>query len=368
MRSAPERTTDWLESGVAHLSGVIPPGRGASQAREWAAELQRRSGVQLDGAQLLAERAALTGQVPGGRVSAGGACRMLPCADGWIAASLPRQSDVDLVAPLIEAEVDDPWESVAHWASGLPAAAIIERSRLLGLAISHVGAEAPPPLELPDDVPPVPLDGALVVDFSALWAGPLCASLLGLAGARVVKVESLDRPDGARLGNRRFYDLLHGGHGSITLDPHRDRAELAAVVAGADVVIEASRPRALAGWGLSAWQAAERGAVWVSITAYGRAAGDRIGFGDDVAAGAGLVSWHDDEPAFVGDAIADPLTGLAAAVAVLRSLAGRARDGHGRLLDVPMASVVAATLDGSPSLPLPADRVAARPAARRVAA
>ena len=38
----------------------------------------------------------------------------------------------------------------------------------------------------------------LVVDLSALWAGPLCAHLLGLAGARVVKVESLGRPDGAR--------------------------------------------------------------------------------------------------------------------------------------------------------------------------
>jgi crotonobetainyl-CoA:carnitine CoA-transferase CaiB-like acyl-CoA transferase len=69
----------------------------------------------------------------------------------------------------------------------------------------------------------------------------------------------------------------------------------------------------------------------------------------------------------VGDAIADPLTGLAAAVGALRAVAARARDGRGRLLDVPMASVVAATLDGSPSLPLPEDRPATTPVARGTA-
>jgi crotonobetainyl-CoA:carnitine CoA-transferase CaiB-like acyl-CoA transferase len=63
-----------------------------------------------------------------------------------------------------------------------------------------------------------------------------------------------------------------------------------------------------------------------------------------VAAAAGLVGWQEDEPVFVGDAIADPLTGLAGAVAVMRALDG----GRGRLIDLAMASVVASTLDGSP--------------------
>ena len=39
-----------------------------------------------------------------------------------------------------------------------------------------------------------------IVDLSALWAGPLCAHLLQLAGASVVKLESTRRPDGARFG------------------------------------------------------------------------------------------------------------------------------------------------------------------------
>jgi len=121
------------------------------------------------------------------------------------------------------------------------------------------------------------------------------------------------------------------------------------LVAGADVVIEGSRPRALAGWGLDADQAVAGGATWVGITAYGRAQGDRIGFGDDVAAGAGMVTWREpsnprqpSHPCFMGDAIADPLTGLAAAVAVMRVRTDDAPGGH--LLDISMASVVASAL------------------------
>src|SRR2546425_1090972 len=62
-----------------------------------------------------------------------------------------------------------------------------------------VPAAALPPV-LPDVVAPwsvttiaapragLRLDGALVVDLSSLWAGPLCAHLLANAGATVIKV------------------------------------------------------------------------------------------------------------------------------------------------------------------------------------
>jgi CoA-transferase family III len=345
-----QRVADWLESGVVALSGFIPPGRAATQARLWSAELERRSSawgrhVRVDGAQLLAERAALTGAAAQGSVSVGGSCRLLPSSDGWIAVSLPRPSDLELVEPLIERAWSDPWNEIREWARHTSAEQIVERARLLGLAIATVG-EGALPLHLPKDAPAAAARPPLVVDFSALWAGPLCSSLLGLAGARVVKVESVGRPDGARLGEPRFYGLLHAGHESFTFDPAlaADRERLAALVSAADVIIEASRPRALAAWGLSADVEVARGAVWLSITGYGRANGDRIGFGDDVAAAAGLVGWQDGEPRFVGDAIADPLTGLAGAVAVMRALNG----GEGRLVDLAMAAVVASTLDGTP--------------------
>jgi crotonobetainyl-CoA:carnitine CoA-transferase CaiB-like acyl-CoA transferase len=63
--------------------------------------------------------------------------------------------------------------------------------------------------------------------------------------------------------------------------------------------------------------------VWLSITGHGRAEPARnwIGFGDDAAAAGGLVGWRDGTPRFIGDAIADPLTGITAAAAVLHALA-----------------------------------------------
>ena len=63
----------------------------------------------------------------------------------------------------------------------------------------------------------------------------------------------------------------------------------------------------------------------MSITASGRDS-PRVGFGDDVAAGAGLVACDQaGQPVFCGDALADPLTGLAAAELALTA----PRDGRG---------------------------------------
>jgi len=56
---------------------------------------------------------------------------------------------------------------------------------------------------------------------------------------------------------------------------------LRALVAQADVVVEASRPRALEQLGIDAWSGGAR--VWVSITGHGRNEPVRVGFGDDAA-------------------------------------------------------------------------------------
>ncbi|MFI0446582.1 CoA transferase [Actinomadura sp. 6N118] len=245
-----------------------------------------------------------------------------------------------------------PWETLETWCSTRKAEEIVARAGLLGLAASMLGERSPTKPLSYQPAGGVDLTGALVVDFSALWAGPLCAHLLHLAGATVVKIETPDRPDGARRGHRGFYDLLHAGHRSVVLDPERpsELRELQALVSRADVVIEASRPRALARWGLDAESAGSWGTVWVSITAYGRAC-DRVGFGDDVAAAAGLVAWDPEtsEPVFCGDAIADPLTGLHAAQQAMGALAQR----RGALLDVAMVDVASRAV--SPSWRSPAD-------------
>ena len=49
-------------------------------------------------------------------------------------------------------------------------------------------------------------------------------------------------------------------------------------------------------------------------------AGQRVGFGDDCAAAGGLVDFMSDGPQFLGDAVADPISGLVAATAILRAI------------------------------------------------
>jgi crotonobetainyl-CoA:carnitine CoA-transferase CaiB-like acyl-CoA transferase len=264
------------------------------------------------------------------------------------------------------------WSAVARTLAARDPSELVERAGLLGLPVARVGEAAgkaavtrvalgSAPARDPADV--------LVADLSALWAGPLCGDLLAGVGAHVVKVESTGRPDGARRGPAGFFDLLNGRKRSAALDFRTEQGArtLREIVQRADVVIEASRPRALAQLGVDAEQVVRSGRpqVWVSITGYGRA-GERVAFGDDAAAAGGLVVWHEDSPMFCADAVADPLTGMTAAGACLEALAGGGR----WLLDVSMAGVCAAlagpTLPASHHLPVepPRARSVMRPAPR----
>jgi hypothetical protein len=361
----------WADSGVMALTGrpdrALGPPAGLIEALD---RLGRRFPA-LDALALLGERAALMGLWRRGSTSCGGSCRLLRAPVGWTVVSLARDDDLDLVAAWLE--LDSPpasapaaWTSVAEQVARRDAAVLAERAQLLGLPVARVGEAAEPtgrPGVLAERLGGAParsadLSGLLVVDLSALWAGPLCGDLLARAGASVVKVESTRRPDGARRGSRAFFDLLNGRKRSVALDLHTREGVrvLRDLVAKADIVIEASRPRALAQFGLHGADIVRSGGpqVWIAITGYGHSgeAGNRVAFGDDAAAAGGLVVWDDDVPLFCADAVADPLTGLAAADACLFAL----ESGGRWLLDVSMAAV-SATLRG-PTLPAPGLTVA----------
>lgn len=308
----------------------------------------------IDTLGLLGERAAAAGLERRGDVSCGGATRLLPTRDGWLAVCLARPDDVTLVPAWLEVDAieGNPWDVVAEVVRDRSAVDVADRGAWLGLPVSRVGSTT-------TDGDPVRAtrarvrtvrrgDPLLVVDLSALWAGPLCARLLGERGARVVKVESTDRPDAARRGPPGFYDQLHRGHQSIALDLRSAMGvhALEQLLRSADVVIEASRPRALEHLGIDATAIVDAGPdVWVSITGHGRdgTGRDRVAFGDDAAAAGALVAHDDLGPCFVADAVADPLTGVAAAAAAAAALAA----GGGWLLDVAMSRVAAHVAAGA---------------------
>ncbi len=308
----------------------------------------------LDGATLLGERAALGGLRVPGRTSAGGGCALYEAADGALALNLARPEDRELLPAWLDAAPEEIADDagLSRSIQGRGVASLVQRGRSMGLAI----AEAVAPQDAAHEpgaciVPGRRRHGALrnrprVLDLSALWAGPLATHLLALAGAEVIKVESKRRPDRMRDGGAAFFRLLNQGKASVALDlvHAADRAALVRLIGTADIVVEASRPRALQQHGIDARTivAVQPGLAWISITGHGATedAADWVGFGDDAGVAAGLsgalraASGHDG---FVGDAIADPLTGIHAATVAWEAW----RRGMGGRYDVSLRDVAA---------------------------
>ena len=374
---------DWAASGAMALTGYagglpsLKPAAAFGLLTRVTNDLAVATGasgvpVRADPAELLVGRAALAGLTRRGQVSAGGSSRLIRCAAGWCAVTLSRAADIAAIPAMLgvlgldvpePARPADAWAALDAAALGRAALALADAAQLVGIpaaALPRIPATVACPVWPPWQAsriagasPAARLADALVVDLSSMWAGPLCARLLGLGGAGVIKVETADRPDGARAGNREFFDWLHAGHQSIVLDfrSASGRRAVGALLAAADVVIEASRPRALEQLGLAPAQVRHSdGQVWLSITGYGQSVPDRVAFGDDAAVAGGLVGWAinpvlggisdriDSEPVFCADAIADPLAGVCGALAVAQSLA----NGGGELIDLPMRAVAAA--------------------------
>ncbi|MGL4257719.1 MAG: CaiB/BaiF CoA transferase family protein, partial [Microbacterium sp.] len=195
-----------------------------------------------------------------------------------------------------------------------------------------------------------PLAGVLVADFSRVLAGPYCTMLLADLGATVVKVEG---PAGdetrhwtppALDGEATYYLSVNRGKRAITLD-FADAADLALarqLAARADVVIENFKPGGLDRFGLGyeAVREANPGAVYVSITGFGRDA-ELPGYDVLAQALSGLMSVTGDPggpPTKAGVAIVDVVTGLHAGLGALAALRHRDATGEGQRVEVNLLS------------------------------
>jgi CoA-transferase family III len=294
---------------------------------------------------VLTERARLMRLTRGGNQSCNRSCRLLEARDGWIALNLSRVEDRELLLPWLGiAASADPWPCVAERIGRLERSELVAMADGLPLPLAMLGESAPDvvmsqltvsaPLEWTADAPP------LVVDLSALWAGPLCGQLLRQAGARVIKVESMARLEPMRRLWPQMFEQLHAGKESLTLDlgSQNGRRCLLELLRRADIVISSARPRAFEQMGIDVHELLDCNSqlAWIAITAHGwhGPAAQRVGFGDDAAVAGGLVaSAGDGRPVFVADAIADPLTGMRAATAALRARAA----GGGGLLDISLS-------------------------------
>jgi len=202
-----------------------------------------------------------------------------------------------------------------------------------------------------------PYAGLFVVDASQGVAGPNVGMWLAALGADVVKVEP---PEGdwsrglsARAGGHSAMSTVcNRGKRSVVLDlrAEQGRADLARLLARAEVVIESFRPGVAARLGIVP-EAARPDAVFLSISGFGQAGpyAERP-CTDSIAQAfsglAGLNQGGDGVPHKIGVLVPDMATGLYAIIAVQAALAMRARDAapRRRVLDVSLMAGTAALM------------------------
>lgn len=216
-----------------------------------------------------------------------------------------------------------------------------------------------------------PLSHIRVLDLSRILAGPWATQTLADLGAEIIKIERpgtgddtrgwgppfLRRPDGTETAESAYFLAANRGKRSLAVDLAKpEGAALArALAAKCDVVVENYKLGGLKKYGLDAetLTAAHPGLVYCSITGFGQTGpyAHRAGYDFMIQGMGGLMSVTGEAdgrpgggPQKAGVALADVMTGLYAAIAILGALAHRDRTGRGQHIDMALLDVQVATL------------------------
>ena len=202
-------------------------------------------------------------------------------------------------------------------------------------------------------------EGIRVVDTTHVLAGPFASYQMAVLGAEVIKVESPDDPDQARMqGSDRA--LNDAGMGTafmaqasnkkalaLDLKTAEGREAMKRLIATADVFVENYRPGAFEELGLGYEEMSKLNPrlIYCSISAFG-ANGPRreqTAYDNVIQAFSGMMAMTghgDGRPLKSGAPVVDYTTGTSAAYAIATALFQRERNGgKGQFIDVSMLDV-----------------------------
>ena len=201
-----------------------------------------------------------------------------------------------------------------------------------------------------------PLAGLRVLELGQLIAGPFAGKTLGDFGADVIKIEPPGDGDPLRLwrllhqGTSVWWQVQSRNKRSVVLDLRtaEGRADVTALAAECDVLIENFKPGTLEKWGLGydALAAANPGLIMLRISGYGQTGPyrDLPGFAVVAEAMGGLRHLMGEPgrpPVRAGVSLGDTLAALHGVIGVLLALQARSRSisadapkGRGQVVDV----------------------------------
>ena len=196
-----------------------------------------------------------------------------------------------------------------------------------------------------------PLDGLTILDLSRVLACPFASMILAELGARVIKVEQPGSGDETRsfepqlAKDSAYYFACNRSKESITVNLRSDegRKLIRALAQKADVLLENFPVGTLGRYGLdyAALSSVNPTIIYVSCTGFGQTGpyAEKKGYDTVFQAMGGIMSLTGEKgggPVKPGLPVADLTSGLWIAIAILASLAGRARTGKGCYVDFSM--------------------------------
>lgn len=207
----------------------------------------------------------------------------------------------------------------------------------------------------------LPLDGVRVVDFTQVVAGPYCTMMLADMGAEVVKIERAGHGDDLRRtvpyrgreGHEDYFNALNRSKKSVALNlkDEAHRAIAQRLIGCADVVVENFSPGTVDRLGVG-WEAArERNPrlVYCSLSGFGQTGPYRSRPAMDpiIQAVSGIMSvtgLPEGEPTMIGAPLADVISGMFAAYAIVSALRLVTAEGGGQLIDLSMQDALLASI------------------------
>jgi len=193
------------------------------------------------------------------------------------------------------------------------------------------------------------LENLKVIDIATLFAGPMAATMLGDFGADVIKIEHPKNGDPVRThgsskdGVGLWWKMLARNKKSVTLYLGSPEGQeiFKKLVKDADVVIENFRPGTLEKWGLGYDELAKINPrlVLARVTGFGQIGpyATRPGFGTLAEAMSGFASitgTPDGPPTLPPFGLADGISALTTAYAIMTALHAREITGKGQVIDL----------------------------------